>query len=227
MVLLDSSSVATDEMCCCGDTGACCIDGMCSITTEEDCTGMGGTYLGNGTTCDPNPCACSCNFLGFLGIGHYLHASTSTTGVTNAASGAVNSSWSATSSTAIDPDTCEVSCLSFSGSGDCSDTRLGFECSGTVTAIDCHATTCLCFGNCSFSLVQVSSVPYGTGAYMEWSESASGTCTAFCSGCYDGSSGSVTVISDTVMEIHWILVNPSFGYDATQTITLSDPCIPV
>lgn len=37
-------------------TGACCIDGICSITTEPDCTLMGGTYQGDGTDCDPNPC---------------------------------------------------------------------------------------------------------------------------------------------------------------------------
>jgi len=35
-------------------TGACCIDGRCSITTEADC---GGQWLGpNYPTCDPNPC---------------------------------------------------------------------------------------------------------------------------------------------------------------------------
>lgn len=34
--------------------GACCAsDGTCSITTESDCIG---TYQGNGTLCDPNPC---------------------------------------------------------------------------------------------------------------------------------------------------------------------------
>ncbi len=34
-------------------TGACCVDGACSITTEADC---GGIYLGDGTTCDADPC---------------------------------------------------------------------------------------------------------------------------------------------------------------------------
>lgn len=40
-----------------GATGACCADdGSCRITTEADCTGAGGTYQGDNTTCDPNPC---------------------------------------------------------------------------------------------------------------------------------------------------------------------------
>lgn len=40
----------------CTPTGACCVDGVCSIQTETDCTGLGGTYQGDGTDCDPNPC---------------------------------------------------------------------------------------------------------------------------------------------------------------------------
>lgn len=40
----------------CQPTGACCVGEDCSITTEDDCTGMGGTYQGDGSTCDPNPC---------------------------------------------------------------------------------------------------------------------------------------------------------------------------
>ncbi len=40
-------------------TGACCDDeGNCTITTEEECTGI---FQGIGTTCDPNPCqGCCC-----------------------------------------------------------------------------------------------------------------------------------------------------------------------
>jgi hypothetical protein len=37
-------------------TGACCIGGECSITTEALCLEAGGTYQGDGTPCDPNPC---------------------------------------------------------------------------------------------------------------------------------------------------------------------------
>lgn len=39
---------------CALPTGACCDEvGNCTITTAADCTG---TYLGDGTVCDPNPC---------------------------------------------------------------------------------------------------------------------------------------------------------------------------
>lgn len=52
-------------------TGACCVGSDCSIQTEEDCNGMGGTYQGDGTTCSPNPCMveCSCGFDDFDGSG--------------------------------------------------------------------------------------------------------------------------------------------------------------
>lgn len=51
-------------------TGACCVGTDCSIETEDDCTGMGGVYQGDDTTCDPNPCEeveCSCGFNAFDG----------------------------------------------------------------------------------------------------------------------------------------------------------------
>jgi hypothetical protein len=41
-------------------TGACCVETDCTIETEPDCTGMGGTYQGDGTNCDPNPCVSEC-----------------------------------------------------------------------------------------------------------------------------------------------------------------------
>jgi hypothetical protein len=37
-------------------TGACCIAGVCSVLSEADCIAAGGTYQGDGTTCDPDPC---------------------------------------------------------------------------------------------------------------------------------------------------------------------------
>ncbi len=37
-------------------TGACCLDGDCSITTQSICEAEGGDYQGDDTTCDPNPC---------------------------------------------------------------------------------------------------------------------------------------------------------------------------
>ncbi len=41
-----------------GTTGACCIDGTCTVTTEAVCSESGGVFLGTGTPCDPNPCVC-------------------------------------------------------------------------------------------------------------------------------------------------------------------------
>ena len=45
-------------------TGACCVDGVCSIHSAIDCAGIGGNYQGDDTDCDPNPCeigaCCDC-----------------------------------------------------------------------------------------------------------------------------------------------------------------------
>ncbi|RKX24319.1 MAG: hypothetical protein DRP45_08480, partial [Candidatus Zixiibacteriota bacterium] len=40
------------------ETGACCIGGVCSQQTEEECSIAGGDWQGAGTSCDPNPCTC-------------------------------------------------------------------------------------------------------------------------------------------------------------------------
>jgi hypothetical protein len=37
-------------------TGACCIDETCFMMTEDECTAGEGTYHGNGTDCEPDPC---------------------------------------------------------------------------------------------------------------------------------------------------------------------------
>lgn len=38
-------------------TGACCLpDGTCEVVNQGQCLIDGGTYQGNDTTCDPNPC---------------------------------------------------------------------------------------------------------------------------------------------------------------------------
>ncbi|MCK4343070.1 MAG: hypothetical protein KAY37_15250, partial [Phycisphaerae bacterium] len=37
-------------------TGACCVGATCSVQDESDCIVAGGTYLGDDTTCTPNPC---------------------------------------------------------------------------------------------------------------------------------------------------------------------------
>jgi subtilisin-like proprotein convertase family protein len=40
---------------CFANTGACCVGKGCSIETEADCAGMGGTYVGNDTICEGPP----------------------------------------------------------------------------------------------------------------------------------------------------------------------------
>jgi hypothetical protein len=37
-------------------TGGCCFGDLCSIETEADCLAGDGVYLGDDTSCDPNPC---------------------------------------------------------------------------------------------------------------------------------------------------------------------------
>lgn len=42
---------------CAAPTGACCFpDGTCQVATEEDCSGLAGSWQGEGTVCLPNPC---------------------------------------------------------------------------------------------------------------------------------------------------------------------------
>ena len=40
--------------------GACCTGTDCSIGTEEDCLDLGGSYLGDSSSCDDEPCAEDC-----------------------------------------------------------------------------------------------------------------------------------------------------------------------
>jgi hypothetical protein len=43
---------------CAAATGACCFtDGQCIVATQDECATQGGNYVGDGTTCQPNPCA--------------------------------------------------------------------------------------------------------------------------------------------------------------------------
>jgi len=49
-------------------TGACCdFGGLCSTESQNDCDLAGGTFLGAGTSCSPNPCPqpIECQFVGF------------------------------------------------------------------------------------------------------------------------------------------------------------------
>ena len=41
----------------CRAPGACCdLFNSCTVTTQSECEAQGGTYIGDGTSCDPNPC---------------------------------------------------------------------------------------------------------------------------------------------------------------------------
>ncbi len=60
--------IAPGNPCPCGDcgsggggggTGACCKDGVCTVTTPAGCDSIGGHYQGNGTNCEKAICACS------------------------------------------------------------------------------------------------------------------------------------------------------------------------
>ena len=49
--------------------GACCVIGVCSVTTEPDCEQMGGIYQGDYESCDPNPCEAVCCYTEIPGRG--------------------------------------------------------------------------------------------------------------------------------------------------------------
>lgn len=84
-------------------TGACCISGVCSITTGADCVSNAGTYQGNDTTCSPDPCAGS---------------STTTSSSTTTTEGSSSTTTSSTTTTTASCGTCEWICLC--PAGDCS-----------------------------------------------------------------------------------------------------------
>lgn len=51
--------------------GACCIGDECQVVEEDLCIAEGGSYFGDGTDCDPNPCAplgACCDRFGLCGI---------------------------------------------------------------------------------------------------------------------------------------------------------------
>jgi len=53
---------ALDEDCDewdCDHAGACCVEETCHYLDPYECDQLGGEYLGDGTTCDPNPCLCA------------------------------------------------------------------------------------------------------------------------------------------------------------------------
>ncbi len=82
-------------------TGACCVGTDCSITTESECDDMEGTYQGDGTDCDPNPCLTSCGgFTSFSADFVFTYQDSPTPPIGHAFSG------SGTVTGSIDPVTC-------------------------------------------------------------------------------------------------------------------------
>lgn len=53
----EGGGITTFTLTCSAGSGACCMpDGSCFEDTNANCAAAGGTYEGDGTTCDPNPC---------------------------------------------------------------------------------------------------------------------------------------------------------------------------
>lgn len=54
---VNGSTYATLEDCekAC-PVGACCTGDVCAVKMECECDGPGERFMGEGTTCDPNPC---------------------------------------------------------------------------------------------------------------------------------------------------------------------------
>jgi V8-like Glu-specific endopeptidase len=56
----DAFNCDNDDCTDCGGggdpTGACCVNGSCSIINEADCTSAGGTYNGDNSSCNGDPC---------------------------------------------------------------------------------------------------------------------------------------------------------------------------
>lgn len=55
LALAGAASAARDEAAV-PPKGACCVAGACAFVSEHDCLMMGGNYLGDGVTCEGNPC---------------------------------------------------------------------------------------------------------------------------------------------------------------------------
>ncbi len=53
----DDGVPCTPTVSCVPPTGACCQGNSCSVETPGTCSGLGGTYLGDGSDCTGNPCA--------------------------------------------------------------------------------------------------------------------------------------------------------------------------
>ena len=52
---IDNSEISTN---CAESTGGCCVSSGCDVITETNCTNLGGSWLGDGITCDNCPTSC-------------------------------------------------------------------------------------------------------------------------------------------------------------------------
>lgn len=143
-------------------TGACCVDADCSIQTESDCSGMGGTYQGDGTPCDPNPCSS-----GTCGCGSRMTATFS--GVSSAAcllsftnwplGRIVSGFWGNLWVGFYDPRSAYYSCSTFpSSSDDCANVQVRCSDDGSGWSV----TVDDCVGSAYFSAFGTGSIPIGT-----------------------------------------------------------------
>ncbi len=65
---LEGGGLTQFDLSCFENTGACCVDKSCTIESEADCTGMGGSYLGNDSSCDAPPAGNPTSYAGGGGI---------------------------------------------------------------------------------------------------------------------------------------------------------------
>lgn len=187
-------------------TGACCISGDCTITTEEGCAG---TYQGDDTECDPNPCipACTCyGFAAYDGSDHYYLTETSLVEFSISANcGGGNSQQETGTFTQVktyDPDTCEVSTM----------------CSGSLHIVGPGAIDC----------VVGYSDPFSTGVCSPESGTPPGCYVDDLNACCDHFTFVVDDTTETTQGITYTCIDLTSGDAGTlhQHAVLSDgPCV--
>jgi hypothetical protein len=123
-------------------TGACCVSIDCSITTETNCTEMGGTYQGDGTECDPNPCIERCGFIDCDGILGYRTRTTVvewTASNPAASCGDCSTSGSYTTIEQYNDEFCITPTISCEGASSIDCGSLDFSCLWNLVDGDCLA----------------------------------------------------------------------------------------
>ncbi len=205
--------------------GACCNEGDCSILNESDCLDSGGVYQGNGSLCDPDPCAlppCSCGFDAFDDSGRkFLTRMIISSGNTSVpffppVNPNTTLDWSSTKVESQDPDTCDISCESCSGSSTFFHQDLPSvpPCTGTGTPVcsggdACSPSALVNFTGCDWTYDTTCSD--NSDAYMCGSLSCTDT----------------TTVSATEQTCHLHVGSDDDFVDADVMIILSDECMPM